>query len=104
MVREREKNRRLAAENHKLLCEISNLKTTIDYLRRASALNEATITKKESQLKVRNRALQEKDTILSGMTEQLTRARECLATQQQVSIHAVLGLHYGVGHTMCCYS
>ena len=46
---------------------------------------DAAITRKESELEAKVRVLQEKDAIISGMSEQLTRARECLATKQQVS-------------------
>ena len=46
---------------------------------------DAAITKKKSELEARIKILLEKDAIISGLSEQLTRARECLATKQQVS-------------------
>ena len=65
----------------------------------ASGLNKAIIAKKESQLQTRSRALQEKDSILSTMATLLTRARECLTTQQ-VSIICHNHVACTVGHAI----
>ena len=75
---------------------MSNIRSSIDSLQRINSTLEADITlkvgskdaailRKESELEAKIRVLQEKDAIISGMSEQLTRARECLATKQQVS-------------------
>ena len=45
----------------------------------------ATVERKESELKAKTRALEEKEAIISGMREQLTKAREHLSSKQQVS-------------------
>ena len=47
--------------------------------------NVATIKKNESELEANMVALKEKDTIISGMSEQLTRVREYLSSKQQVN-------------------
>ena len=49
------------------------------------ATERATIDRKHSELEAKTRTLQEKRAIILGMSEQLTRAREWLATKQQVS-------------------
>ena len=99
LAKEREVSRKLAMENHDLLSEVSKLRTKTDTLQRTISTlkadvmlkdgnissKNAAITKKESELEAKIRVLQEKDAIISGMSEQLTRARECLATKQQVS-------------------
>ena len=85
LAKEREGSGRLRTENH-------NLQTNVNALQHANSTLEATISRKdaaikrnESELEVKTRVLQEKDATISGMSEQLTRAREYLATKQQVS-------------------
>ena len=99
LAKEREVSRTLANENHDILSEVSKLRTKTDTLQhnistlKADVMlkdgnvssKDAAITRKESELEAKIRVLQDKDAIISGMSEQLTRARECLATKQQVS-------------------
>ena len=79
-------------KNQDLQSEVSISRTNINSLQHTNSTLEADISRKdaatkrkESELEVNARVLQEKDAIISGMSEQLTRARECLATKQQVS-------------------
>ena len=44
-------------------------------------LQDATV----SELEAKMRLLHEKDAVISGMSEQFAKAKECLATKQQVS-------------------
>lgn len=48
------------------------------------AIRDGAIRRSQTELKARARVLQEKDSIISGMSEQLTKAREHLATRKQV--------------------
>ena len=48
------------------------------------AIRDGAIKRSQTELKARARVLQEKDSIISGMSEQLTKAREHLATKKQV--------------------
>ena len=48
------------------------------------AIRDGAIRRSQTELKARARVLQEKDSIISGMSEQLTKAREHLATKKQV--------------------
>ena len=94
LTNEREVSKRLVVENHHLQSEISKLESKINSVQgTSSTLNGAdialassrTIERKDSEIEAKTRALQEKDVIISGMSEQLTRAREYLASKQQVS-------------------
>ena len=49
------------------------------------SVKDSAILRKESEIAAKTRALKKKDVIISKMDEQLTRAREYLATKQQVS-------------------
>ena len=91
-MREREVSGSLRNEIHDLRSEVSVSRTNISSLQHTKltlkadiSSKDAAIKRNESELEVKTRLLQEKDAIISGMNEQLTRARECLATKQQVS-------------------
>ena len=47
--------------------------------------NSIEISRKDSEIEAKTRAPQEKDSTISGISEQLTRARECLTTKLHVS-------------------
>ena len=47
------------------------------------------IKRNESELEANARVLKEKDAVISGMGEQLSRIRECLTTKQQVSTELI---------------
>ena len=73
--------------------EITHLRTSIITLERTNLIleanisrNDATIARKEVELEASTKALEEKDSIVSGMREQLTKTTEFLSAKQQVSI------------------
>ena len=105
LTKEREVSGTLKTENHDLRSEVSISRTNINSLQHTNSTLEAdisrkdaTIKRKESELKMSTRLLQEKDAIISGMSEQLTRARECLATKQQVSSVCVFNMYTWIAH------
>ena len=55
-------------------------------------MNDATVKRKDCELKAKSRALKEKDAIISAMSEQLTKTREYLATKQQVSSEQITSI------------
>ena len=72
--------------------EITHLKTSIIALKSTNltleanvSRNDATIARKEVEREASVKALEEKDSIISGMREQLTKIREFLSIKQQVS-------------------
>ena len=90
----------LMNEKHQLEAEISrsvtktnSLKHDILTLKGETSRKTATIERNETELKAKTRALEEKEAIISGMREQLTKAREHLSSKQQVScehIHIII--------------
>ena len=86
LAKEREVSGRMRTENHNLQSNVNTLQRTNSTLEADILRKDAVFKRNESELEVKTRVLQEKDAIISGMSEQLTRARECLATKQQVSI------------------
>ena len=80
---------RLTDEKHQLESEsvvsTASLKHKISTLEAETSRKTATVERNESELKAKTRVLEEKEAIISGMSEQLTRAREHLSSKQQVS-------------------
>ena len=80
---------RLTDEKHQLEAEsvvnTASLKHKISTLEAETSRKAATVERKESEIKAKTRVLEEKEAIISGMREQLTRAREHLSSKQQVS-------------------
>ena len=79
LAKEREVSGGLRTENHDLQSEISVSRTNINSLQHTNSKLEAdilvknvAIVRKESELKANTRTVQEKDAIISGMSEQLT--------------------------------
>ena len=70
--------------------KIESLQSAISTLEEKVAAVNSAILMKDSEIATKTRALQEKDTTISGMYQQLTRARECLATKQQVNCLSIL--------------
>ena len=68
----------------RLTNKISQSKTKVSNLEVESSRKDATIERNETELESKSRALEEKDSIISGMRQQLTRTREYLAAKQQV--------------------
>ena len=106
LAKEREK---YASENHDLLSEVATLRIRNDSLQHTNSLlkleadnmlkdgsissKDAAIKRNESELEAKTKLLQEKYAIISEMSEQLTRAREYLATKQQVSSVCVFNMY-----------
>ena len=72
--------------------EITHLRTSIIALKSTNltleanvSRNDATIARKEAEREASVKALEEKDSIISGMREHLTKIREFLSAKQQVS-------------------
>ena len=91
LVKEREANRKLATDLVKLKSEMtilqyakSKLQSDIMTTNTIIQLKDAAIKRKDSDLEAKSRALEEKDATISAMSEQLTKAREYLATKQKV--------------------
>ena len=92
LTRERESCKRLRNDKHQLEADLSesvvnttSLKHKILTLGAETSRKSAIVERNESELKAKTRALEEKDAIISGMSEQLTRAREHLSSKHQVS-------------------
>ena len=73
---------------HDLQFEVSRSRTRAHALQHRLeadiAIRDGVIKRSESELKARARVLKEKDSIILGMSDQLTKTREHLATKQQV--------------------
>ena len=84
----RETNRKLRSENTSQ-CTVSELQADVEKkfnnIIIEMIMNASSIKGKDSELQAKSRALEEKDTTISAMSEQLTNVREYLATEKQVS-------------------
>ena len=69
--------------------ETNALKHKVSTLEGETSRKTATVERKESELKAKTRVLEEKEAIISGMREQLTKAREHLSSKQQVSCEQI---------------
>ena len=90
--REREENRKLTTEKHDLQSKlymleevVSKLETNTAEYERAIQTKETSAKRMDAEIKAKSRALEEKDATLSAMSEQLTKAREFLTLNKQVS-------------------
>ena len=98
LAKERDSCKRLTDENNRLQIELSQFLKKTDSLKHKMSMLEAetlrksaTIDKDESTLTARAKALEEKEVIITGMNEQLTRTRKQLLSKQQVSRNLWLG-------------
>ena len=73
-------------KTNSLVHEISTLKGE-------TSRTTATVERNELELKANTNILEEKEAIISGMREQLTKAREHLSSKQQVSCEHIHGCH-----------
>ena len=80
-----QKTSQLEAEISQSETKTNSLKCEILTLEGETSRKTATIERNESELKAKTRALEEKEAIISGMREQLTKAKEHLSSKQQVS-------------------
>ena len=62
-----------------------NLLQKVSTLEAEMSKHRAMVTTKETELGIMSRALEEKDFIISALTNQLSRAREYLSSKEQVS-------------------
>ena len=83
----------LEGEITRAVTETNTLEHKISTLEGETSRKAATVEREETELKAKTRALEEKDAIISGMREQLTKAREHLSSKQQVSCEHIL-IHY----------
>ena len=95
LAKEREANRRLLVKNCDLQSEVDSLQHEISVLQSSAvekesaiARREATNKRKDFEIEAKTTALKEKDVIIAELSEQLTKAREYLATNKSVSILA----------------
>ena len=92
IAKEREAHRKLVADYQDLRLEVialhdANSQLQYDIIEKSTTiqLEEASGKRKDSELEANSRALQEKDDIISAMSEQLKKARQYLTAKQQVS-------------------
>ena len=92
LAKERELSRALQSEISELMSEISKSMSRINSLQHTNSKLEDDISRKDvaivrksTELEACARNSQKKDSIISGMKEQLTKAREFLTTKQRVS-------------------
>ena len=79
----------LSNEKQQLEARISQSVTETNALKHKISRKTATVERKETELKAKTRALKEKEAVISGMREQLTKAREHLSSKQQVSCEQI---------------
>ena len=85
LVKEKEINRKLMADNHDLRSELSKSRPEIETLAANNAVKDSNILRKDSVIEAKSRALEEKDATILALSKHLTKAREYLTTKQQVS-------------------
>jgi chromosome segregation ATPase len=85
LLQEREMNKKLRLENAALQSTVSELQAGFLEKDNTIEINAASIKRKDSELQAKSRALQEKDATISAMSEQMTKSRDYLATEKQVS-------------------
>ena len=86
LTRERESCRRLTGEILQSRTDMNSLHHMVSNLEVDTSRKDATIQRNDTELEAQSIALKEKDSVISGMREQLTKTREYLTSKQQVSI------------------
>ena len=81
---ERTESRRLTIENHTLQSTIDALQHTNSNLEFALSRKDATLQRNHVEIESKNKALEEKDAVISDMSDQQIKTKEYLATKQQV--------------------
>ena len=79
-------NENLTNSNQQLVTENAQLKLSMNTLRHENLTLKAESSRKDAEVCTKGRILEENDSIISGMSEQLTRARQYLSSSHQVSI------------------
>ena len=85
IARQRENYASVKESCRMLTNEISQSKMKVSDLEAESSRKDATIERNRTELESKSRALEEKDSFISGMRRQLTRTREHLTTKRKVS-------------------
>lgn len=85
LAKERESHISLANEITETKANVNSLQHKLSTLEAESSRKDSTIQRNATELEAQNRALAEKDFVISGMEMQLTKTREYLTTKQQVS-------------------
>ncbi len=81
---ERDLHNKASVQISALQAEVHMLKSNEECFKSSLAAKDDIIASKNSELEVKAKVLQQKDATLSGMSEQLTSARQFLATTKQV--------------------
>ena len=85
LVNERESCRRLTSENSLSKADANCLQQKVSSLEIESSKKDVTIKRKDNELEINRIALEENRSVIVGITQQLTRAREYLTSKRQVS-------------------
>ena len=85
LTKERELRKALQSEISELILRINSLQCTNAKLKADISRIDAHTVRNEAELKVNDKVIQEKDAVISGLGEQLTKTREYLTTKTQVS-------------------
>ena len=85
LAKEKELSRALQSEITELMSRINSLQYTNSKLESDISRKDVDRVRNEAELEAHVRVVQEKDAVISGMREQLTKAREYLATKRQVN-------------------
>ena len=85
LSKERELRRALQSEISELMLRINSLQLTNSKLKADISRIDAHTARNKAELEVNDKIIHEKDTIISGLREQLTKVRMYLATKTQVS-------------------
>ena len=81
---EKELHDKASVQNLNLQVEVNSLRLDNEGLKKALSLKDEIISGKNSELKIKSEALQQKDATMSGLSRQLSTASQFLATKQQV--------------------
>ena len=90
---QRENYKLQLASNDALLVENSRLKSSANSLQHENSTLKAEFSRKDAELQAKDRILKEKNSIISGMSQQLTKAREYLSSKKQVSYVSIYVHH-----------
>ena len=85
ITKEKELRKAMQAEMSELKLQLISFQHTNLKLKADISRKDTDTTRKAIELELNDRALQEKDAIISGLKEQLTKTREYLTTKKQVS-------------------
>ena len=99
LAKEKELSRALQSEMSQLMSRTKSLQYTNSNLEADISRKDANTVRNEAELETLARNLQEKDAVIVGMKEQLSKMRKYLTTKQQVSSScaSIIGLHKQLG-------